>query len=312
MKKLLLVLPFLFALGLQAQPGGGGMLPNTANRVLTGNGVPSGSTCNNAASVGKVYLRKNAAAANASFYTCDNTASMTYAWELSSGGGGGAGTVTVVGAGSLTSTAFTTGGGSQALQTPCATCTLDVSGNGALLSLTLGLGGSVAGYDAYGQGTATTAPTSSVGFQGPVSVTTKFMMTLPGAPISGFVYNTGTSDPSTLSFLSPTFAAQTDGSTVTWAIGNAVLANGTLTFTTHGGSRTLNITGALNGGSYVLWLKQDGTGGEGLTLGSGCTWKVSGSGVGAITPSVGANAIDVLAFTYDGTNCYANFAKSFT
>ena len=201
MKKLLLVLPFLFALGLQAQPGGGGMLPNTANRVLTGNGVPSGSTCNNAASVGKVYLRKNAAAANASFYTCDNTASMTYAWELSSGGGGGAGTVTVVGAGSLTSTAFTTGGGSQALQTPCATCTLDASGNAALLSLTLGLGGSVAGYEAFGQGNATTAPTSSVGFQGPAAVTTKFMMTLPAAPVTGLMFSTGASDPTTISFV---------------------------------------------------------------------------------------------------------------
>ena len=41
----------------------------------------------------------------------------------------GSGTVTVVGAGSLTSTAFTTGGGSQTIQTPSATSTLDSSGN---------------------------------------------------------------------------------------------------------------------------------------------------------------------------------------
>lgn len=107
------------------------------------------------------------------------------------------------------------------------------------------------------------------------------------------------------------FASQTDGATVTWAIGSVICANASLTFTTHGGSRTLNITNPVNGGSYVIWLKQDGTGGEGLTLGSGCTWKVSGGGSGAITPSTGANAIDVLAFTYDGTNCYANFNKNF-
>jgi hypothetical protein len=107
------------------------------------------------------------------------------------------------------------------------------------------------------------------------------------------------------------FAAQTDGATVTWAIGSSICANASLTFTTHGGSRTLNLTGLVNGGSYVMWLKQDSTGGEGLTLGSGCTWKVGGGGLGAITPSTGANAIDVLAFMFDGTNCYANFRTAF-
>jgi len=108
-----------------------------------------------------------------------------------------------------------------------------------------------------------------------------------------------------------TFASQTDGATVTWAIGSTMCANASLTFTTHGGSRTLNLTGMVNGGSYVLKIIQDGTGGEGLTLGTGCTWKVSGGGSGAITPSTSASAIDVLAFTYDGTNCYANFNKNF-
>jgi fibronectin-binding autotransporter adhesin len=115
-----------------------------------------------------------------------------------------------------------------------------------------------------------------------------------------------------LSYADITFNALTDGATVTWAIGSAPYQNKSLTFTVHSGSRTLNITGPLNGGQYVLWIKQDGTGGEGLTLGTGCTWKVSGAGAGAVTPSTGANAIDVLAFTYDGTNCYANFNKNFT
>lgn len=110
---------------------------------------------------------------------------------------------------------------------------------------------------------------------------------------------------------SPSFAAQTDAATVTWAIASALIANASLTFTTHGGSRALNLTGLVNGGSYVIWLKQDGTGGEGLTLGTGCTWKVGGGGSGAISLSTGANAIDVLAFTYDGTNCYANFNTNF-
>lgn len=110
---------------------------------------------------------------------------------------------------------------------------------------------------------------------------------------------------------SPAFAAQTDGATVTWAVGSALMASASLTFTTHGGSRTLNLTGLVNGGTYTMWIKQDGTGGEGLTLGTGCTWKVGGGGAGAITPSVGANVVDILAFVYDGTNCYANFRNNF-
>jgi hypothetical protein len=112
--------------------------------------------------------------------------------------------------------------------------------------------------------------------------------------------------------LNPNYTALTDGTTVTWAIGSAVSASADLTFTVHSGARTLNITNPVNGAQYVLWIKQDGTGGEGLTLGTGCTWKVSGGGAGAITPSTGANAVDILAFTYDGTNCYANFNKNFT
>lgn len=111
--------------------------------------------------------------------------------------------------------------------------------------------------------------------------------------------------------LATAFTTQTDGATVTWAIGSAWVANATLTFTVHSGSRTLNITGPLAGGNYVLKLVQDATGGEGLTLGTGCTWKVSGGGAGAITPSTGAGAVDVLAFTYDGSACLANFNKNF-
>jgi hypothetical protein len=107
------------------------------------------------------------------------------------------------------------------------------------------------------------------------------------------------------------FAALTDGATVTWAIGSVANDNKSLTFTVHGGSRTLNITNPVNGGNYVLWLKQDATGGEGLTLGTGCTWRIANGGGGAISPSTGANAIDVLAFTYDGTSCFGTFSKNY-
>jgi len=124
--------------------------------------------------------------------------------------GGGSGTVTVVSSGSLTSTALVTGGGTTTIQTPSATATLDSSGNFSTPgSLTTGAGGSVGGYTAFGQGTATTAPTSSVGFMAPTSVTTKFMMTLPAAPVTGFLYNTGTSDPSTISLITAIPSATT-------------------------------------------------------------------------------------------------------
>lgn len=107
------------------------------------------------------------------------------------------------------------------------------------------------------------------------------------------------------------FSTQTDGATVTWAVASAYQANAVLTFTVHSGSRTLNLTGLVNGGNYVLKLIQDGTGGEGLTLGTGCTWKVISGGAGTVTLTNAANAVDILAFTYDGTNCLANIGKNY-
>lgn len=108
-----------------------------------------------------------------------------------------------------------------------------------------------------------------------------------------------------------TYDSQTDGSTVTWAIASVLNAQATLTFTVHSGSRTLNITNPVLGGNYLLKLIQDGTGGEGLTLGTGCTWKVAGGGSGAVALTNAANAVDILSFTFDGTNCYAALLPNF-
>ena len=107
----------------------------------------------------------------------------------------GSGTVTVVGAGSLTSTALVTGGGTTTLQTPSATATMDSSGNvstpGYLLS---GVGSGLAGVDALSQGTAPTfgasagqIPTTGyVGWIGPASgVTTSYGLQAPVAAPSG-------------------------------------------------------------------------------------------------------------------------------
>ncbi len=109
--------------------------------------------------------------------------------------------------------------------------------------------------------------------------------------------------------LSATIPALTDGATVTWAIASAWTQTASLLFTTHGGNRTLNITGPLAGSYYTLKMTQDATGGEGLILGTGCTWQVLNGGVPATTVglSSAANGVNVIAFYYDGTNCVANF-----
>jgi hypothetical protein len=56
----------------------------------------------------------------------------------------------------------------------------------------------------------------------PTSVTTKFMMTLPAAPATGFMLNTGASDPSTISFV-PTIGVTTGGTGATSLTNHGVL-----------------------------------------------------------------------------------------
>ena len=102
------------------------------------------------------------------------------------------------------------------------------------------------------------------------------------------------------------FGSLTDAATVTWApVGGQTAAN--LTFTTHGGSRTLVLQNLKSGASYTMTFKQDSTGGEGLTLTagncSGGNFLVGNGGGGAVTLSSSAAAVDVLAFTFNGTNC---------
>ncbi len=106
-----------------------------------------------------------------------------------------------------------------------------------------------------------------------------------------------------------TFDAQTDGATITWAIASVKDAFASVTL---GGNRTLAITNPVIGGNYVFKITQDGTGTRTLAPGSGCTWKVlGGTGGGTFALSTAAGSIDVLAFTYDGTNCLATVGKAY-
>lgn len=200
-----------------------------------------------------------------------------------------------------------------------ATSTALLTPNGTIYTCQMGTWGSVGGGGASGVSSFNTRT-------GAVTLTSGDVTTacptcgLTTNPLSQFSATTSAQFAGVISdgvgtglvmFGTPAYAAQADGATVTWAIAGALIAKASLLFTVHSGSRTLNLTGLVNGGSYVLKITQDGTGGEGLTLGTGCTWKVSGGGAGAVTPSATANAIDVLAFEYDGTNCLANFNKLF-
>jgi len=114
----------------------------------------------------------------------------------------GSGTVTVVSSGSLTSTAIVTGGGTTTLQTPSATATLDSSGNISTPGgISTGVGGSTAGVLELGQGAAPSAGTTSVKLYAPASVTS-YIMNVPGAAATGYLYGTNSAGVVTQSFRS--------------------------------------------------------------------------------------------------------------
>jgi hypothetical protein len=117
-------------------------------------------------------------------------------------------------------------------------------------------------------------------------------------------YNSGASP----SF--PTVTYNASGSTI-WAINNVGPSATAQLTATHSTSTTFGVTSPVIGGSYVLEIKEDSTGG-GTTFnlgGSACTWLQTGTATAAtsLTLSAPANSVDVLAFYYDGTNCLFTF-----
>lgn len=94
----------------------------------------------------------------------------------------------VTSAASLTSTAIMTGAGSQGSQTPSSTATLDSSGNISTPGgITTGSGGSVAGFNQFGQGTAHTPAANTIVLEAPTSVTA-YRVDMPGAAATGLVH----------------------------------------------------------------------------------------------------------------------------
>lgn len=135
--------------------------------------------------LGDLYTRTGTTEAYMCFAAGPCTAVASGNWVLL-GTGSTSGTVTVVGAGNLTSTALMTGGGAQTAQTPCATCTLDASGNFSTPgSITTGAGTTDPGVFAPLPGTVASLPVCNAGIAGGrASVTdansTTFLATLVG------------------------------------------------------------------------------------------------------------------------------------
>jgi hypothetical protein len=93
----------------------------------------------------------------------------------------------------------------------------------------------------------------------------------------------------------------TDGATISW---NTTL--GTVATVTLGGNRTLSNPTGLRVGTYMLIVKQDGTGSRTLTWGT--AYKFPAGAKPTLTTS--ANAIDVISFFCDGTNMFGSYAPN--
>src|ERR1043166_3721152 len=130
-------------------------------------------------------------------------------------------------------------------------------------------------------------------------------------PTQGVSTNWGTTLNANMNILDSaagkSYASLTDGATVTWALtSKAYVNNATVTL---GGNRTLAITGAVSGSTGVLIVKQDSGGSRTLGLPAGS--KVVNGGGGAVTLTATGSAVDILSFSYDGTNFYWNVANDF-
>jgi len=96
----------------------------------------------------------------------------------------------------------------------------------------------------------------------------------------------------------------TDATNISWDLESNQVASVTL-----GGNRTLdNPTNQVDGATYILTVKQDGTGSR--TLSFGTAYKFPGGTAPTLTGD--ANAVDVLTFVSDGTNMNAVFQGDFS
>lgn len=89
-----------------------------------GTTLTQGGTVPAVCTLGQIFYRTGVTAGT-NLYICTSTNT----WTQVTGGSGGSGTVTVAASGNVTNTAIVTGAGTQVIQTPAPTATMDASGN---------------------------------------------------------------------------------------------------------------------------------------------------------------------------------------
>ena len=122
--------------------------------------------------------------------------------------------------------------------------------------------------------------------------------TVNGATLSGTLSGSPTFSGKPIFTASvPTIVADSDGATITFNMNSGNLHSVTL-----GGNRTLAVSNVATNQSFVVILKQDGTGSRTVTWWSGIKW------VGASAPTLTTTASrwDIFAFIYDGTDYFGS------
>lgn len=159
--------------------------------------------------------------------------------------------------------------------------------------------------------TGPTGPTGATGATPTVAVGPTSVGVPGSLPV---VTNSGTPTAAVLNFqfsaaVSPCVILA-DGNPLTVPMANSPGYCGEVTLSHTLSTRTVNITGLVNGSFFELILIQDATGGANATGGTGCVWYL-GTDSGYVANSTfnltaAANAANILTGFFDGTNCWAN------
>lgn len=97
----------------------------------------------------------------------------------------------------------------------------------------------------------------------------------------------------------------TDGANISWDLESNQVCSVTLE-----GNRTLdNPTNMVDGATYILIVKQDGTGSRTLAYGTAYKWE---GGTAPTLTTTATTGIDILTFISDGTSMYGMAAQDFS
>ena len=96
-----------------------------------------------------------------------------------------------------------------------------------------------------------------------------------------------------------------DGANISWDLESNQVCSVTL-----GGNRTLdNPTNMVDGATYILTVKQDGTGTRTLAYGNAYLWE---GGTAPTLTTTATTGVDILTFVSDGTNMFGVIAQDFS